>query len=262
MILIIADVRAHEPGRLEWLLHYKGTAQQHGSARALSNEEAEVTVHSLFPEDAQFFQKMGLKDHDPDTQVPYLAIVPEGSRREAKFITAVIPEPKGTDNSVPRIESLKSENAIGVRIHNAQTVTDVWLNLMADGRRMHRNSNHVIDDWDTDAYLIGLTRPIDTADTGPDSLIRCFIACGSYLRKDGKVALQSLSKVYTVFKWQDQELHVALQGQPLMRADLRAVAEPSMVRLNDTPTDFVYDTEKQTLRLQLHNASEAMHSTR
>jgi hypothetical protein len=260
VILIIDDVRTHEPGQLEWLLHYEGTAQQNGSVLALSNEEAKVTVHSLFPEDTRFTQKMGLKDHDPDTQVPYLAIVPEGTRREAKFITAVVPAPKGDDNRVTRIESLKSDNALGVRIHSNRTVTDVWLNLMADGRRMHRNSNNVIDGWDTDAYLVGLTRPVDTVNTDLDSLTRCFIACGSYLRKDGKVVLQSLSKVYTVFTWQDHEMQVALQGQPFIRAHFRAVEEPHTIRLSGRPADFVYDPEKQTLRLQLRDASKMIGS--
>jgi len=192
----------------------------------------------------------------------YLAIAPEGTRREAKFITAVVPVPKGNDNPVPRIESLKSENALGVRIHRNRTVADVWLNLMADGRRMHRNSNNVIDGWDTGAYLIAMTRSADAVDTDPDSLTRCFIACGSYLRKDGKVVLQSLSKVYTVFTWQGQEMQVALQGQPLVRAHFRAVEEPHTIRLNGEPTAFVYDPEKQTLRLQLRDASEMIGSSR
>ena len=256
IILIIDDVRAHEPGQLEWLLHYEGTGRQNGSVLTLSNEGAEVTVHSLFPEDARFIQKMGLKDHDPDTKVPYLTIAPEGARREAKFITAVVPVPKGDSTRVPRIESLKSENALGVRIHRNRTVTDVWLNLMADGRRMHRNSNNVVDGWDTDAYLIAMTRSADTPGTEPDSLTRCFIACGSYLRKDGKVMLQSLSKVYTAFTWQGREMQVALQGQPLIRARFRAVEKPHTVCLNDRPADFVHDPEKQMLRLQLRDASE------
>jgi len=262
VILIIDDIRTHEPGQLEWLLHYEGTAEQNGSVLALSSEGAKVVVHSLFPEDARFTHKMGLKDHDPDTEVPYLAIAPESTRREAKFITAVVPVPKGNDNRVPRIESLKSADALGVRIHSDRTVTDIWLNLMADGRRMHRNSNNAIDGWDTDAYLIAMTRSADAADTDPDSLTRCFIACGSYLRKDGKVLLQSLSKVYTVFTWQGQEMQVALQGQPLIRARFRAIEKPHTVCLNDRPADFIYDPEKQMLRLQLRDTSEIIGSSR
>jgi hypothetical protein len=261
IILIIDDVRTHEPGQLEWVLHYEGTAQQKGSVLGLSSEGAEVIVHSLFPEETRFTQRMGLKDHDPDTQVPYLALAPEGARREAKFITAVVPVPKGNDNRVPGIESLESDNALGVRIHHDRTVTDVWLNLMADGRRMHRNSNNVIDGWDTDAYLVAVTRAADAADADPDSLSRCFIACGSYLRKNGKVVFQSLSKVYTVFTWQGREMQVALQGQPLIRARFRAVEKPRTVCLNDRPADFLYDPEDRMLRLQLRDTSAIMDSS-
>jgi hypothetical protein len=81
------------------------------------------------------------------------------------------------------------------------------------------------------------------------------VGCGSYLRKDGKVVLQSLSKVYTVFTCRDRKMEVALQGQPLMRAYLRTLEEPLAVRLNERPVDFVYDTKQQMLRLQLHDTT-------
>jgi hypothetical protein len=196
----------------------------------------------------QVVQKTGLKDHDPDMKVPCLALTPQDAAREAKFLAALVPIPRDSNQSLPGIEALRSDNALGVRIRNDKTVTDVWLNLMADGRRMHRNSNNVIDGWDTDAYLLALTRPVDT-DGNPDSLSRCFAGCGSYLRKDGKVVLQSLSKVYTVFTCRGRETEVALQGQPRMRVYFRTREEPRTVRLNGKPADFVYDTTKQTLRL-------------
>lgn len=260
IILIVDDVRAHEPGQLEWLLHYDGAVTQDGSTLLIANEDARVAVDPLFPENMQVIEKTGLKDHDPDTKVPYLALTPEGTSREAKFITALMPMPIDGDKPTPRLEPLRAENALGVRIHAEQTTTDVWLNLMADGRRMHRNSNNIIDGWDTDAYLIALTRPTGVADTDPDSLTRCFVACGSYLRKDGKVLLQSLSKLYSVFTCRDRQMQVALQGQPLVRATLRATEKPRTLHLNGNSSDFTYDPDKQTLRLQ-HTAEET-HSPR
>ena len=253
VILIFDDVRTHEPGRLEWLLHYDGTVQQSGSTLLLTNDEAKVTIHPLFPEDTRVVEKVGLKDHDPDAKVPYLAFTPEGDAREAKFVTALVPMPRNDEGRVPRITSLNSENALGVRIQNEETITEVWLNLMADGRRMHRNSNNVIDGWDTDAYLIGLTRPVDAADSDPDSITRCFVACGSYLRKNDKVVLHSLSKVYTVFTCQDPEMQVALQGQPIIRASLRAARKPRTVSLNGAEVDPAYDTDRQMIQLRLNS---------
>ena len=78
-------------------------------------------------------------------------------------------------------------------------LTDVYLNLQADGRKMHRNSCNVIDGWETDAYIFAVTRPKGTEKADTDSVVRYFVACGSYLRRDGKVVLDSLSKVYKVF---------------------------------------------------------------
>jgi oligo-alginate lyase len=252
VILIFDDVRTHDAGQLEWLLHYGGTLQQNGSTLLLTNEGAKVAIHPLFPKNMQVLEKVGLKDHKPDIEVPYLAFAPEGVTREAKFVTAIVPMPENDEGRVTHITSLTSENAIGVRIQNEDTITEVWLNLMADGRRMHRNSNNVIDGWDTDAYLFGSTRPVDVDDSDPDSITRYFVASGSYLRKNGKVALHSLSKVYTVFTCQDSEMQVALQGQPITRVSIGAITKPRTVNLNGAPVDPVYDAGRQMLQLRLN----------
>jgi hypothetical protein len=116
---------------------------------------------------------------------------------------------------------------------------------------MHRNSNNVIEGWDTDAYLIALTRPADTSESDPDSITRCFVACGSYLRKNGKVTLHSLSKVDAVFTCQDSEMKVTLHGQPITRATLRAAAQPHSVSLNGQRVDSAYDAENKTVTVRV-----------
>ena len=74
VILVVDDVRAHEPGQLEWLLHYAGEARAQGNQLHLSNgEHSQALVQWLHPEPARLIEKVGLKDHDPDTEVPYLA---------------------------------------------------------------------------------------------------------------------------------------------------------------------------------------------
>ncbi len=148
-------------------------------------------------------------------------------------------------------ESRTADNAIGARIRADKTITDVWLNLMADGRRMHRNSNNVIDGWDTDAYLTALTRPADAGDSDPDSITRCFVACGSYLRKNGKVTLHSLSKINAVFTCQDPDMRAVLHGQPITRAAMRAMAKPVTVNLNGRQIDPAYDAENKTVTLRV-----------
>jgi hypothetical protein len=251
VLLIFDDIRTHEPGKLEWLLHYEGTRQPGGADLILSNEDARVTIRPLFPQGMQVAEKEGLRDHSPDRKVTYLALSPEGKMREAKFIVALVPMRKADAGPMPHIESRTADNAIGVRIRDDKTITDVWLNLMADGRRMHRNSNNVIDGWDTDAYLIALTRPAGAGESDPDSTTRCFVVCGSYLRKNGKVTLHALSKVNAVFTCRDAEMKIALHGQPITRAALRAPTKPATVDLNGQRIDPTYDAENKTVMVRV-----------
>ncbi len=249
IILIVDDVRTHEAGKLEWLLHYAESVNKRGEDFLISNGPAKAIVRPLFPETMAVTEKMGLKDHDPDTEVVYLALSPEEPTREMKFITAILPIPPGGEEDLPRLERLTSREAIGVRIHGTETITEVYLNLRADGRKMHRNSNNIIAGWDTDACLLAITRPVGSDESDPDAAVRYFVACGSYLRRNGKVVLDSLSKVYTVFTPGRSEMEVALQGQPVVRASLRTKSKPDRVKLNGEPTIAAYDESSKTVTL-------------
>ncbi|MHC4510766.1 MAG: heparinase II/III domain-containing protein, partial [Planctomycetota bacterium] len=148
VILIFDDVRTHEPGQLEWLLHYEDKAKKRGEQILLSSGEARALIWPLFPESVQAVERNGLKDHEPDVEVPYLALSPAEKMRESKFATAVLPLESGGETPAVQIERLKDNDAIGVRITETATITDVYLNLRADGRKMHRNSCNIIDGWD------------------------------------------------------------------------------------------------------------------
>jgi len=197
-------------------------------------------------------EKKGLKDHDPDTEVTYLALSPEGAMRQTKFVTAILPIGKSGKNNLPRLETLKGNEMIGVRIYEDRMITDVYLNLRADGRKMHRNSCNVINGWETDAYLLAITRPTGADENDPDSAVRYFVACGSYLRKNSKVVLNSLSKVYTVFTAGKPEMEVLLKGQPLIRASLRTVERPHRIKLNGKSVNVAYDETKRVVSFLLH----------
>ena len=247
-ILIFDDVRSHEEGKLEWLLHYQGNAEQQGRRIMISNEDARAIVQPTFPEEMTVSEKKGLKDHDPDTEVTYLAFSPEAATRQSKFITAVLPLDSGQNEPAVHIERLQDNEAIGVRLSEGQMVTDIYLNLRADGRKMHRNSCNTIDGWETDAYLFAVTRPKETPTEDPDSVVRYFVACGSYLRKDGKVVLDSLSKVYTVFT-PGKKTQVYLEGQPIINAQLRTATKPDAVVLNGEPIRVLYDETTHCIRV-------------
>ncbi len=250
VLLIVDDIRTHAPGKLEWLLHYEGTRQSSRADLILTNGEAKVVVSPLFPPGIQVVEKQGLRDHAPDRQTTYVALAPQAATREAKFITAIVPLRKTDTNLGPEIDTLVDDDAVGARINDGKMVTEVWLNMKADGQRMHRNSNNVIDGWDTDAYLLALTRPAGADANDPDSVTRCFVACGSYLRKNGKVLLHSLSKVDAVFTCHEPQMKIALHGQPIMRASIRAAARPQSVSLNGQQVVPSYDAENKIVMVR------------
>ncbi len=248
VILIFDDVRTHETGRLEWLLHYQDKADKKDRKIILSNGDARAVVMPLFPEEMKVIEKKGLKDHSPDTEVTYLAFSLEKTGRQSKFITAVLPFGSDGEEPAVQIERLKANDAIGVRLSEGEIVTDVYLNLRADGRKMHRNSCNVIDGWDTDAYMFAITRPKQAQMNDPDSEVRYFVACGSYLRKNGKVVLDSLSKVYTVFV-PGKKMQVHLEGQSLTNVLLRATAKPHKVVFNGKDVEVLYDKTADAIRV-------------
>lgn len=245
VILVIDDLRAHSEGKFEWLLHYEGEAQRQDSDICLNNKPASAIVRPLFPETPVIVEKSGLKDHAPDEKVSYFALQTQGDARDTKFVTAVIPVEK--EGYRPHIERIQSSEMIGVRIHENDMVSDIYLNLRADGRRMHRNSSKSFFDWETDAYLVAITRPQDSDENDPDSVIRYFVACGSYLRKGGKVILDSLSKVYAAFTTGQPEMEVILQGQPLMEVAIRVPQEPLAVKFNCQSVDVDYGEANESM---------------
>ncbi|MBN2271345.1 MAG: heparinase II/III family protein [Sedimentisphaerales bacterium] len=253
VILIFDDIRTHEPGQLEWLLHFEGAAQEAGGAITLSNgSEAAAIIQPLFPNDMAVARKKGLKDHDPDTEVEYLAFTPAEKSRDMKFITAILPLDKPADKPDAKIELLEGDEMLGVRITRGAQMTDVFLNLRADGRRMHRNSNKTIHGWDTDAYLFALTRPADSPDD-PDSITRCFIACGSYLRKNDKILIDSLSKVYSIFETRERTMNVTLQTQPIANCRIRAKTKPQAATLNAQTVSVRWDNTRNMAKFSLAN---------
>ena len=57
-----------------------------------------------------------------------------------------------------------------------------------------------------------ITFPDSSDMTNPDAATRYFIADGSYLRRDDKVVLDSLSKVFLTATTRDRKLDVLLDG--------------------------------------------------
>lgn len=220
-ILVIDDLKGWEPGQFEWLLHYEGEAKRQGQVITVKNGDSEVAVRPLFPEtlpDGGLFsdypellrmtEGKGLKDHAPDEAQPYLRLQAPGKVERTKFVVALTPN--GPDPA-PRIERFETKDYLLVKVHQKGEVTEVYFNLLADGRIRHRNANAELGGWETDAYILALTYP---EGGGPQKPSRWFVADGSYLRRDGHVELDSLSKAFVVKSKTGEGASASIQGQP------------------------------------------------
>jgi hypothetical protein len=262
VILIIDDLKTFEPGQFEWLLHVDGTAKQRGLDLEVAKGAAKVLVRPLFPapfsdvgypadfpEKMRLVEKTGLKDREPDAKVTYYAFAaPEQSRR-TKFLTAVLLVNETDQASLPQLERLEGPDYIGVRVRQCGTTTDVYLNLRADGSIMHRNANLKVNGWETDAYLTAITFPDSSEMTDPDDASRYFMAQGSYLRRDDKAVLDSLSKVFLVADRTAAGLNVLLEGQPTINAYLRSLKQPETLVVNGVNCEVIYEAATQTVKL-------------
>jgi len=312
VILVIDDVKAYEPGKFEWLLHFEQDAKRKGPDFEISNGNAAVLVRPLFPETLpmgyphDFPEKMvveerlGYKDHDVKTRIPYYAISPPEPASQQKFINAIIllddeNKPVNTfmgssgasggagRSHLPSIEKLEGKDMIGVRIRQDGKVTDVYFNLLADGRLMHRNSNTIINGWETDAYMMAMTYADkgenaadavsgnavgsgSAADIGPDQVTEYFISNGSYLRKDNKIVLHSLSKVFMIAKTRGAGevgavggggAEVILRGQPVIHVDLRLKDKASSLLLNGQHVKPNYGEDHKTLIIDVSEKTAA-----
>lgn len=106
---------------------------------------------------------------------------------------------------------------------------------------MHRNSNNNISGWETDAYLLALTYPESSKVPSPENVESYFVANGSYLRKANETVLHSLSKVFMISDYRNSIAEVILQGQPLIRADLKLNTRPAQLMLNGRRSDVAYE---------------------
>jgi len=262
-IVIIDDLKTFEPGQFEWQLHYKGEGKRNGKDFTVTQDDVRVIVRPLFPmpfpdaglptdypENMRLEMRMGLKDKDRDTKLPYAVFLPTELMRRTKFVTAIMPVQEG-DWEPPEIERLQTVDMIGLRITQRGKVTELWLNLLADGHIKHRNANLVYNGWETDAYMVVQTWPEGADRNDPDTAKKLMVIKDSYLRRDGKLVLDSLSKVYICATRNNDAIDIQLQGQPVINALLRSPKEPRQINLNGQPARPAYNKSAKNLWLSV-----------
>lgn len=226
VILVLDDLESYTSGKFEWLLHYNGVSKRSGLDISIKEDNAEVLVRSLypetfpdgglphdFPEKMRLEEKTGLKDHEPDVKQPYWSISQNQETNRTKFISSITLKNYSNKDKLPIIERFEGKDYLGVRITQNGETTEIYLNLLADGRIKHRNSLNVMNGWDTDAYLMALTFPESADKTNPKNIKRLFISDGSYLRKEGKPLIHALSKFFTIIDFNTKTPSLQFQGQ-------------------------------------------------
>ncbi|MNC30889.1 hypothetical protein D3C75_791910 [compost metagenome] len=233
VILIYDDLLAHHKGNMKWLLHYEGTAERVSDKQIeIKNGDASLTVLSLFPAEIHVEEEIGLVDHNPDQKVNYFTLTTDGEERSVKYLNAILPHDPYGVMPLPLVSAKEGDEWIGAQIIHAGEHTDVYYNLRADGRVMHRNSIKTIDGWETDAYLLAITRKEGADPSNLSAIERVFIGYGSFLRRDGAVCYSSLSKTTAVFSWEESALRISISGQPTGKAEIMPFKTTTAVILN------------------------------
>jgi len=265
VILVIDDLESYEPGKFEWLLHYNGESRRNGLDLSIKQDNAEVLVRPLFPETfpdgglphdfpekMRLDEKLGLKDHEPDLKQSYWSVSHFQDTDRTKFITAIILKNDQNKDNLPKIERFDGKDFLGVRISQKGKTTEIYLNLMADGRIKHRNSLNMMNGWDTDAYLMALTFPENAVRSNPKNLDQLFMADGSYLRRDGRPLIHALSKFFAVIDYDGDNRTIHLQGQPIINLLMAVDHKPNSVILNGEKQKPEFRPEIKMIELKLN----------
>jgi hypothetical protein len=226
-IVLYDDLLAHEEGRFEWLFHGEATPTFGDGRLVVTGEEARLEMDVLFPGELDASTREGHAPKAPDTRLDYLVLSQPEPAMDAKFLGIMR---AGRELPQLAVTEQEGEEWIGVHVKGASDEWSLHFNLRADGRRMHRNSNNVMDEWDTDACCVGVR----------SGGRRRLVAIGaSYLRTvEGAVIVDCLSKCNVVLDYgPDGEkcTHAYIQAPEGSRVRLQSAAVPGHIRYNGQP---------------------------
>ena len=155
-ILIYDDIESYEPGEVSFLLH----ANEENSFRMMT----ECTVE----------KKKGYTDHNTESPVDYLSFTQKTDEAcKAKFVSVILLD----DSITPKMSQIENGYKLTCKDIN------VYINILSDGRIMHKNCTNTFDGYETDAVIL--------VDCGGE----CSVVNGSIVRKDGKSILDTLARI-------------------------------------------------------------------
>lgn len=252
IIYIIDDLKTHKPGSFEWLWHPNGEVKKTGMDLSVINGSSSVLIRPLYPEtliktgfNHDFPEKMkitpveGPKEDDVRQNETYYSFSYPEQVRRIKGVTAIILKDSVNDADIPRIEKIRGEEWIGLRVKHGRKITELYLNQLADGRLMHLNSCINVNGWETDAYLFVVSYEEGTDPAEANDL---FIGYGSYLRREGNTHYSSLSKLFAIQQQVGSEIKLTIDGQPLIDASFRSKKKPANLQLNGKNVPVNYES--------------------
>ncbi len=213
VIYVVDDLKSHEPAEYQWLWHPGGKAVKRGYDVNITKDQSSIVLRPLYPRplahsnfvhdypDDLWWEYIDAPYEYLDSTEQYMSFHLPGKVDKVKGLTAIILKDSPTDNNLPQTEMRDGKNWIGVRTKNitknGTTITDLYINQLADGRLMHSNSWIEADGWTTDAYMFAITYE---EGTNPADAKDIFICYGSALRRAEKTYFSSLTKKTTIVR--------------------------------------------------------------
>lgn len=239
-ILVIDDLHSHQPGEWEWLWHPGGTVTKRGGDLEIVNGESAAVIRAIYPQplapsgfvhdypEMLYWEVLEGPTEDLKGTEEYYSLKLPGKFDRIKGLTAIMLKDSVSQKNLPTTTRIEGKDWIGVRIDNGDTITDVYLNQLADGRLMHLNSWIEANGWQTDAYLLAVTYP-KGGDPAKGDL---FINHGSSLKRDGKLIFSSLAKLNVMAANDNGTLRLDVNGQPTYKFSFTPVQTPRRATLN------------------------------
>lgn len=185
ILVIFDDVYCHEENTVDFTVHADAEYKHNGNCVMFDNGTSKARLISHRPE-MVYSEKYGHPEHAENEDMLYAELSTADKERTHLLINTIELDP---DENPVTFKKLESKNASGISIEEKNCIREIWFNHMADGHIMHDNSNNIIGGFDTDAYMLMITRNRN------DDRVRVLMICGSYLRTDNRALVSSFIKI-------------------------------------------------------------------
>ena len=184
VLVIFDDILAHEEDTAQLTLHFEGKYRGSDGSLLFENGDAKARFTVYYPEKTWIGERTGHHDQAEKTPAPYIEISTEEKLRTHLIISVIELD---HDSHDMKIEPLFSDGAAGLRLTEAGREREIWFNRYADGHIMHDNTINVLAGYETDAYMLVVTKDA----SGGKKILA---VCASCVRDGEKALFSSFAK--------------------------------------------------------------------